>query len=288
MPNQNLYYNVVDNKKEKSVNINIFGDISGFDYDWTDSTGIKKLSRRLEDFNDYNEINVYINSYGGELAEGLAIYNALKLNKATVNTYNIGFACSSASIVFMAGDNRYMSKSSILMIHNVSQFAYGNSQDFKKIANDLEILNTVVLNSYLDKVALTEKELTKMMDKETFIDSDDALNWGFITNILEDTNTSTSNSLKAIKNHLCIKASNKHAIADNEFNNAINTALTLELLNNKNAENSKENLENLENSDNLSQKKENEIEKEAENEEEETSKINFYDNFINAIIKEKR
>ena len=69
------------------------------------------------------QINVYIIPYGGEVAEGLAIYNALKRHKAKVTTYVDGFACSIASVIFAVGDERIMSDTSLLMIHNAWTWA---------------------------------------------------------------------------------------------------------------------------------------------------------------------
>jgi len=97
------YYALEKNGKE--ADIYIFGDITSWEWYENDvsSYSLVKEIRALGP--DVKQINVHINSYGGEVAEGLAIYNTLKNHKAKVRTIVDGFACSAASVVFMAGDN---------------------------------------------------------------------------------------------------------------------------------------------------------------------------------------
>ena len=114
-------------KTDKEATLNIYGDIANFS-GFGDSVQAKSLVEQLDEMTDVEKINVYINSYGGEVAEGLAIYNALRRHKAKVITHCEGFACSIASVIFMAGDERIMSDSSLLMIHNAWTYADGNAE----------------------------------------------------------------------------------------------------------------------------------------------------------------
>lgn len=98
------------------LEITIYGDITSWEYQESDVSSYTLLKMIQE--SRAKVINVNINSYGGEVAEGLAIYNALKNHSATVRTRCDGFACSAASVVFMAGDVRLMNEASLLMIHN--------------------------------------------------------------------------------------------------------------------------------------------------------------------------
>ena len=123
------------------ADIYIFGDIVdpltkelwGLD---SDTSGLS-LANDVKDL-DAEVINVHINSYGGAVSEGLAIHNTLKNHKAKVRTYCDGFACSAASVVFMAGDERYMNDASLLMIHNAWMYTAGNPAQLRKDADDLE------------------------------------------------------------------------------------------------------------------------------------------------------
>ncbi|HQD86959.1 MAG TPA: Clp protease ClpP [Bacillota bacterium] len=133
---------------------------------------------------EVDTINVYINSYGGEVAEGLAIYNALRRHKARVRTYCDGFACSAASVVFMAGDERIMSNASLLMIHNAWTYTVGDQNQLRKDADDLEIITQASINAYMDHINITEEELKALMDAETWISANDALEMGFATSVV--------------------------------------------------------------------------------------------------------
>ena len=175
------FYNIVK-QPNNSLDIDIYGDIGGWYYENT----IESLSEQIKNMTDVSEINVYINSYGGELSEGLAIYNALKQHKATVNTYVMGFACSSASLIFMSGDNRYISKSSMLMIHNAICSCYGNSDDMRAMAETLDKMNGAIRNVYADNINITIDELKTLLDKETFLNYEECVNYGFATDTFND------------------------------------------------------------------------------------------------------
>ena len=110
----------------------IYGDISSWDYDSSKSTSANSLVKALAELTDIDEINVYINSCGGEVGEGLAIYNALKRHSAKVTTYCDGLAASIASVIFMAGDERVMSNSSLLFVHNAWTYTAGNASELRK------------------------------------------------------------------------------------------------------------------------------------------------------------
>lgn len=132
------YYQIT--AAETRATINIYGDITSFP--WMDSDVSSHDIKQEIDSLSVSDIDVYINSYGGEVAEALAIYTALKRNPAAVHTYCDGFACSAASIVFMAGDTRTMGELGLLMIHNcMSYVGYANSAELRKAAEDNDKIN---------------------------------------------------------------------------------------------------------------------------------------------------
>lgn len=164
------------------ADIDIYGDITS--WPWVDSdVSSANLSAQLADL-DVDVINVNINSYGGEVAEGLAIYNALKRHKAKVRTRCDGFACSIASVIFMAGDERIMNEASLLMIHNAFSFAEGDANALRKMADDLDLVTSQSKKIYLANSNIDEAALTELMNKETFIDPKDALEMGFATSVV--------------------------------------------------------------------------------------------------------
>ena len=176
------YFQLTQNNHE--VDIQIYGDITS--WEWFDSdVSSYTLSKQIEGL-ECDQINVYINSYGGEVAEGLAIYNQLKRHKAKVKTVCDGFACSAASVIFMAGDERVMSTASLLMIHNAWTYAGGNAKELRKQADDLDIITQASINAYMQEVNITEDELRQMLDNETWIAPQEAIEKGFITSIVNE------------------------------------------------------------------------------------------------------
>ena len=175
-------------KNKKMATLNIYGDITS--WPWLESdVSAYNLSKQLEEMNDVDEINVYINSYGGEVAEGLAIYNALKRHKAKVRTHCDGFACSIASVIFMAGDERIMNPTSLLMIHNAWTYASGNAQELRKQAEDLDKITQASIEAYKSIASIDEDEIKALMDAETWILPDEAIEYGFATKVLKDEKT---------------------------------------------------------------------------------------------------
>lgn len=176
------YFQLTQNNNE--VDIQIYGDITSWDWFEGDISSYT-LSKQIEGL-ECDVINVYINSYGGEVAEGLAIYNQLKRHKATVKTVCDGFACSAASVVFMAGDERVMSTASLLMIHNAWSWTSGNANELRKQADDLDKITQASVNAYMQEVNITEEELKQMLDDETWITPQEALEMGFSTAIVNE------------------------------------------------------------------------------------------------------
>lgn len=167
-----------------TADLDIYGDICG-ECAWGDESdmGVFKLSRELENLHGVSVLNVNINSYGGEVAEGIAIYNALRRFDGKVVTRCDGMACSIASVIFMAGEERIMYASSMLMIHNASSMCWGTAADMRKAADDVEKITTMSKAAYMEHLTISEKELSDLMDAETWISPAEALNWGFATAI---------------------------------------------------------------------------------------------------------
>ena len=130
---------------------------------------------------DTPNLTVRINSYGGDVAEGLAIYSLLTEFKGHLKTIVDGFACSAASVIFMAGQERVVPENGLLMIHNAWTEAKGDSNKMKKVAEDLEKVTQPSLNIYTSKTNLTEEEIKQKMDREEWITSKEAYEWGFST-----------------------------------------------------------------------------------------------------------
>lgn len=164
--------------------LTIYGDITS--WPWLESdVSAHNLSMQLAELKGVSQINVYINSYGGEVAEGLAIYNALKRHPAKVTTFCDGFACSIASVIFMAGDERIMCNPSFLMIHDAWSCVAGNADEMRKQADDLDKITTASVEAYMAHCNLTEEELRAKMKAESWLTHTEAVEMGFATGEME-------------------------------------------------------------------------------------------------------
>lgn len=170
---------------DEGADLYIFGDICSWAWpEYGEQSGVT-IVQQLKDL-DVENINVHINSYGGDVAEGLAIYNVLREHKAKITTICDGFACSAASVVFMAGDQRIMRKASLLMIHNAWTWVMGNANELRKAADDIETITQASVAAYKDRATISEEEIKELMDNETWILPEDAKAYGFATDIDDD------------------------------------------------------------------------------------------------------
>lgn len=139
---------------------------------------LDELDKILKDNKDAGLIDVYINSTGGSVFEGIAIYNMLKRHKAYKRVFIEGFACSIASVIAMAGNSVTMPSTSMMMIHNAWTVGVGNANDFRKLADDLDKINESIRKAYMKKSNIEESVLTELMDKESYLTAEECLAYG--------------------------------------------------------------------------------------------------------------
>lgn len=182
---------------ENETELFIYGDIRKKDFidrwfgtgeDATDAFTLKDALQAV----DTPNLTVRINSYGGSVSEGLAIYSLLQDFKGNVKTIVDGFACSAASVIFMAGDVRVVPESGLLMIHNAWSEAVGDSNAMRKMAEDLEKITQPSVNIYVSKTGQPESKIKEMMDRESWITSQEAFDLGFATTIEKNDNAKQS------------------------------------------------------------------------------------------------
>ena len=141
---------------------------------------------------DTPNLLVRINSMGGLVSEGLAIYSLLSDFKGHLITQVDGFACSAASVIFMAGQERIMPESGLIMIHNAWTSVEGDQNQLRKAAADLEMITKPSVNIYCNKTGLSEEEVKAMMDVETWMDYKLAFEKGFATSIQKENDAEQS------------------------------------------------------------------------------------------------
>jgi ATP-dependent protease ClpP protease subunit len=129
-------------------------------------------------------VTVQINSPGGDVFEGLAIYNLLAEDPRPVTVKVLGLAASAASFIAMAGDDVQVARSGFLMIHNAWVMAIGNRHDLRDAADMLEPFDAALADIYATRTGLAQDEIAALMDKETWMNGSDAVDRGFADSLL--------------------------------------------------------------------------------------------------------
>lgn len=169
---------------ENTAELTLYGEISDISW-WGDEVTPKQFKEDLDALGDIDTLNVYINSPGGDVFAGQAIYSMLKRHKATINVYVDGLAASIASLIAMAGDKVIMPANAMMMVHNPWTFAFGNANDFRKLADDMDKIRDSMVVAYESRSALTTDEIIELLDAETWLSAEDCLEYGFCDEIEE-------------------------------------------------------------------------------------------------------
>ncbi|MGO2099613.1 head maturation protease, ClpP-related [Vagococcus salmoninarum] len=184
------YYQMNQPSMGKVV-VNIYGDIVDESWEGDQSVSAVDFGRELNTYHNISELEVHIQSYGGSVFSGIAIYNMLKNHKAKVEIHIDGVACSIATVIAMAGDRIIMPQNSMMMIHNpMSTLSNGNAKELRKMAEDLDKISESSINAYLDRTngKIEREELLVLLDQETWLSAAECERYGFcdeVTNKIE-------------------------------------------------------------------------------------------------------
>jgi len=157
-------------------------DVIGQDW-FGDGVTAKRVSAGLRSIGK-QDVVVNINSPGGDYFEGLAIYNMLREHPAKVTVKVLGIAASAASVIAMAGDEIQIARAGFLMIHNTWVVAMGDRHQLREVADWLEPFDQSAIDIYAARTGMSEKDLGKMLDRETWIGGADAVDKGFADSLL--------------------------------------------------------------------------------------------------------
>lgn len=165
----------IKNQTEAAADLYFFGDINSESLgEWQKYYPDDKAPKDVQDFLDQldgvSKINVHINSGGGSVFGGIAIYNILKRHNAEIVVYVEGLAASIASVIAMAGDKIIIPANAQMMIHKPSSITWGNADDMRKEADILDGCQKVILNTYMQhaKDGVTAEEINALIDAETW------------------------------------------------------------------------------------------------------------------------
>ena len=161
------------------------GALDVYIYDEIGAWGIsaKDFAESLKAAGDVSEITLHINSPGGSVFDGIAIFNTIKNHPATVTAEIEGLAASMASVIPMAADQVNMAENSLMMIHDPMTGAMGNSKDLRKTAELLDKVKTALMTAYTNKTGMPEQDIADLMSEETWLSAQDAKEFGFVDEI---------------------------------------------------------------------------------------------------------
>ena len=164
--------------KGKTGELMLYGEISSVTW-YGDEVTPKNFKADLDALGDIDTLNIYINSPGGDVFAGQSIYSMLTRHKAKKTVYVDGLAASISSVIAMAGDVIKMPKNAMMMIHNAWTIAAGNKDDLRKIAEDMEKIDETIVGVYAAKTGKSEEDIKALMDAETWMGADEAVELGF-------------------------------------------------------------------------------------------------------------
>lgn len=167
------------------ADIYIYGDLVASQW-FDDETSPDSFRREVQALtaNGVNELNVHIDSYGGAISTGWAIYNVLKDFPGTVNAYADGFVASAAIYPFLAASRRVANPMSAFFLHQGWTYAQGNADELRKAADDLEIINDLGLEAFA-AVGISKEKTLELEKAETWLRPSEALELGIATEITD-------------------------------------------------------------------------------------------------------
>lgn len=171
---------------DKVGELYIYGEITSSKWDDVDTTA-HSFKEDLEGLGKIQTLYVYINSPGGSVFQGQAIYSILKRQKARVEVHIDGLAASIASVIAMAGDTIFMPRNAMMMVHNPWTFSIGNAQDLRKEADALDKIRETLIETYLGKAGskLSIDQISDFMDEETWLTADECYSYGLCDQVVE-------------------------------------------------------------------------------------------------------
>jgi ATP-dependent Clp protease, protease subunit len=197
-------------EKDSAADVYIYDEISWFGV--SADQFVKDLQAIKAD-----TIRLHLNTPGGSIFDGIAIYNALKQHKAKVETYIEGLAASSGSIVALAGDKVYMAENAFYMIHEPWVLTVGDSAELRKTADLLDKISGVMVNTYMKVSGKDEKQIKQWLQAETWFTAEEAKEAGFVDEITDEIEAQARHDLSIYDNvpEKLLSDFEKHSQPDN-------------------------------------------------------------------------
>jgi ATP-dependent Clp endopeptidase proteolytic subunit ClpP len=220
----NKWYNIQGKATDAVAEIYIFDEIGAYGITAQD------FIAEMKEYKD-TPVNLRINCIGGDVFDGMAMYNIIKKREAKTTAYIEGIAASMGSVIALAADEVVMAENSLFMIHNAWGGAMGEAEDMRKTASVLEKISGEIANIYKRKTRLSLDRITDMMDEETWLNAEEAYELGFVDSISDsikvaakyDVSKFKNITTEQIHNKLNINVNNKKMTEElkNWFNNKV-------------------------------------------------------------------
>lgn len=191
--NKQSWYSINAKQTDGFVDVYLYDEVGSYGVSAKDFVNDIKLLKG-------KDIYLHVNCVGGEVFDGMAIYNTLKKYKGKVIAYIEGIAASMGSIIPLAADEIIMSENSLYMIHNAWGGAMGEASDMRKTAALLDKLSSEIANIYSKKTGYPVSEIKDMMDEETWFNSEEALQYGFIDRVSDAVMVAAKYDISNFKN----------------------------------------------------------------------------------------
>lgn len=187
-----------------NLDLHIYDDIQGDSWSWWDGrikseTSANHFREELSKHPNVKTINVFINSMGGDVYEAYGICSQLERSTAEIIVHVDGFAASAASLLLCIADKVIMTSQSMVMIHNMMTYMFGNANELRKVADDLDKMMEGNRTLYLKRMNITEEELIEMLDKETYLTAKDCVQYGLCDVIEGETNVEAALQIAQFK-----------------------------------------------------------------------------------------
>ena len=220
----NKWYNIQGKATDAVAEVYIFNEIGAYGITAQD------FISEMKEYKD-TPVNLRINCIGGDVFDGMAMYNIIKKREAKTTAYIEGIAASMGSVIALAADEVVMAENSLFMIHNAWGGAMGETEDMRKTASVLEKISGEIASIYKRKTRLSLDRITDMMDEETWLNAQEAYELGFIDSISDsikvaakyDVSKFKNITTEQIHNKLNINVNNKKMTEElkNWFNNKV-------------------------------------------------------------------
>lgn len=163
--------------KDRRAEMYLYNEIGDQEYGFISADMVAKA---ISSFGAIDVLDIYINSPGGSVFEGIAIYNQLARVKAKKIVHIDSLAASIASVIMCAGDEIRMASNAEVMIHEASGFAWGSKRQLRKAADAVEHVEGAIVDTYAGRTSIGRDEVVALMEAETWMRADEAKKYGFI------------------------------------------------------------------------------------------------------------